>query len=138
MPIPDPAEAAELLDSTALALLSLGVLVLVVCAIWLGRELMASRLSVRMLAENQRLARREQQHKDALQKRGRPPRSGKVPRSPGPPPLPDPQDWSDSGLRTEPRPDASEFPLAAGANKPTEIWPWRKLPRKPDDPDESG
>lgn len=168
IPIPaDPAEAADLLDSTALALLSLGLLVLILFAIWLARELLASRLSVRMLAENQRLSRREQQHARALeQERARKPatgkqRSGRVPRAPGPPPLPDPPDWSDSRLRTElvsdlppdeaemraaeieerlldPNAATIEFPLVAGANKPTAVWPWRKLPPKEDEPDESG
>ncbi len=150
--VPDPAEAADLLSSTAIALLSLGLLVLILFAIWLGRELMASRLSVRMLAENQRLSRREQQHQRALEKeRGqhRPParklQSGKLRRAPGPPPLPEPADWRDSFLQTDLRPadeaeiraaeieerlldpDAStvEFPLVAAGNR----WP-----RKPGEP----
>lgn len=160
-----PADAAELLDSTAIVLLSLGVLVLITFVIWLGRELMRSRLSVRMLAENQRLSRREQQHQRALDKASgrRPPpvklQSVKQRRAPGPPPLPEPADWSDSFLRTELRsdlpadeaemraaeieerlldPDAStvEFPLLASASKPTGVWPGRKLPRKPEEPEE--
>jgi hypothetical protein len=161
--VPDPAEAADLLDSTAIVLLSLGVLVLIVFAIWLGRELLASRLSVRMLAENQRLSRREQQHQKALEKeRGqhRPPvrklQSAKVRRTHEPPPLPQPADWSDSHLRTEVRsdlppdeaemraaeieerlldPTAStvEFPLVAGDKRATNVWPWPKRPGEPGD-----
>lgn len=161
-----PADAAELLDSTAIVVLSLGVLALITFVILLGRELMRSRLSVRMLAENQRLSRREQQHQRALEKasgrRALPAvklQSGKLRRVPEPPPLPEPKDWSDSLLRTEVRsdlpadeaemraaeieerlldPDAStvEFPLVAGANKRPGIWPGRKVPRKPDGPTE--
>ena len=113
IPMPDPAEANELLDGTAIVLLSFGVLVLMAFVLWLGRELMASRLSVRMLAENQRLSRREQQHQRALAKErsqhlpapapAAKARSGKLRRSPEPPPLPasEPPDWSDSRLRTE-------------------------------------
>lgn len=155
--VPDP---ADLLDATAIVLLSLGLLALIAFSIWLGRELMASRLSVRMLAENQRLSRREQQHQRALEKqRGqhRPParklQSGKVRRPNEPPPLPEPADWSDSHLRTELRselppdeaemraaeieerlldPSAStvEFPLVAGESR-GKVWPWRKGPGEP-------
>ena len=158
--VPNPAEAGDLLDSTAIALLSLGLLVLILFTIWLGRELMASRLSVRMLAENQRLSRREQQHQRALEKeRGqrRPPpapsqRSGKVCRPIVPPPLPEPADWRDSFLQTELRsdlpPDEAEMraaeieerlldPSASTVEFPLVAgenrWPWPKA-RKPGEP----
>jgi hypothetical protein len=158
--VPDPAEAANLLDATTIILLVLGVLAELAVVIWLGRELMASRLSVRMLAENQRLSQREQRYQRSLAKQRREPmpapakvRSGTMLRTPEPPPLPtsEPPDWSDSRLKTEvplsdeaemraaeleervldPEAPTVEFPLIVG-QKPTAVWPWRKLPPKPD------
>jgi hypothetical protein len=123
IPVEKAAEVADAVDSLTIALLVVAVIALVGFVVWLGRELLASRLSVRMLSENQRLARREAQHRKALHsersrrwfgtKSGERVKTEPTPEAPppapvaqlkarraDPPPLPAP-DWSDSRIFTE-------------------------------------